>query len=196
MRCHNLLALTTLLAIIPSLSVLNADDSATLDRLPLTADDIADAIGLNIYNFHVAMKPSTRFEIAVSVQEAPDAEPQFLNRHSFTSDADVEAVDVLLSFLPRDKTLRGVLLSQDEEVDYRVNCPNCSPTGIATIISLPLREIRGTQKILIPMTGKSSRNLSDDNELCLIAILASKDGQPASLQKSFPRAKISVRFTD
>jgi hypothetical protein len=85
---------------------------------------------------------------------------------------------------------------EDEEVDYRVNCPNCSPTGIATIISLPLREIRGTQKILIPMTGKSSRNLSDDTELCLIAILASKDGQPASLEKSFPRAKISVRFTD
>jgi hypothetical protein len=171
-------------------------ESPALTRVPLTAGDIAGVTGLNIYKFSVAMKPGTRFEIVVSVQETPDATPRVLNRHSFASDGDTDNVELLLSFLARDNALRGVLLSQDEEVNYRVECPNCNPSGIATIIALPLNQFPGTQKTLIPMTGKRSQEISRDNESCLIAILASKDGEPASLQKSYPRATISVRITD
>lgn len=178
------------------IDLLNAKDSGALKRLPLTAGDISSVTGLNIYKFRVAMKPGTPFEVAISVQDARDAEPRFLNRQSFASDEDAQAVDLRLSFLPRDNKLRGVLLSQDDEVDYRIDCQACSPSGTATIISLPLHEIPGTRKTLIPMTAKRSHNLSDENETCLIAIIASQEGQSVSMQECFPRAKVSVRLTE
>ena len=52
------------------------------------------------------------------------------------------------------------------------------------------------RKTLIPMTAVRSSKLSDKNEICLIAILATDDGEPASMQKSYPRAKVSVMFAD
>ena len=173
-----------------------ADEPIKLEKLPLTASDISSVTGLNIYKYRIAINPGTKFDIAVSVIDSPNSKPQFLNLQTFTSDDDVDAVDLLLSFLPRDNTLRGVLLSQDEEVAYRIDCPQCSPSGIATNISLPLSDVRGTRKTLIPMTMDRSIEISDENEICLIAILASEDGEPASMQKSYPRAKVSVVLAD
>ncbi|EMB14205.1 hypothetical protein [Rhodopirellula europaea] len=173
-----------------------ADEPARLEKLPLTASDISSVTGLNIYRYRIALKPGTRFDVAVSVLDSPSSKPRFLNRQTFTSDDDVDAVDLLLSFLPRDNTLRGVLLSQDEEVAYRIDCPKCSPSGIATNIPLPLSNVRGTRKTLIPMTTDRSIEISAENEICLIAILASEDGNPASMQKSYPRAKVSVVLAD
>lgn len=173
-----------------------ADDPWRLERLPLTAADISSVTGLNVYKYRIAIKPGTKFDVVVSVLDSPTSKPRFLNRQAFTSDDDVNSVELLLSFLPKDNTLRGVLLSQDEEVAYRIDCPSCSPSGIATNISLPLSNVRGTQKTLIPLTMDRSIEISDENEICLIAILASKDGKPVSLQQSYPRAKVSVVLSD
>jgi hypothetical protein len=181
-----------LMAILATTNLTNADEPSRLEQLPLTAADISGVTGLNIYKYRIALKPGTKFDVAVSVLDAPNSKPRFLNRQTFTSGGDVDAVDLLLSFLPRDNTLRGVLLSQDEEVAYRIDCPQCSPSGIATNISLPLSNVRGTRKTLIPMTTDRSIETSEENEICLIAILASEDGKPASMQKSYPRAKVSV----
>lgn len=197
MRPHSLTML--LIASLPfaySGVLARADEPARLEKLPLTASDISSVTGLNIYKYRIAIKPGTKFDVTVSVIETPSSKPRFLNRQTFTSDDDVDAVDLLLSFLPRDNTLRGVLLSQDEEVAYRIDCPQCSPSGIATNISLPLSNVRGTRKTLIPMTMDRSSEFSDENEICLIAILSSEDGKPASMQKSYPRAKVSVVLAD
>ena len=184
------------LSFVVSGDLARADEPVKLENLPLTASDISSVTGLNIYKYRIAMKPGTKFDVAVSVIDSPNSKPRFLNRQTFTSDDDVDAVELLLSFLPRDNTLRGVLLSQDEEVEYRIDCPQCSPAGIATNISLPLSNVRGTQKTLIPLTRDLSKEISDENEICLIAILASEDMKPASMQKSYPRAKVSVMLAD
>ncbi|EMI46048.1 hypothetical protein [Rhodopirellula sp. SWK7] len=194
--CFNPVACLGLIVALGTTGVVNADETSRLERLPLTADDISSVIGLNIYKFRIAMDSRTEFQIAVSVQNAADAKSRFLNRQTFTSDEGTKAVDLLLSFLPRDDTVRGVLLSQDEEIEYRVRCSRCYPSGITTIISLPLSEIPGTQKTLIPMTADRSEKLSGEHETCLIAILASEAGNPVSMQNSYPRAKISVIFSD
>lgn len=175
---------------------LSADEPKKLEKLSVTASDLASVTGLNIYKYRIAIKPGTKFDVAISVLDSPDSKPRFLNRQTFTSDNDVDTVDLLLSFLPRDNTLRGVLLSQDEDVEYRIDCPRCSPSGIATNISLPLSNVRGTRKTLIPLTMDRSLEISDENEICLIAILAKEDGKPASMQKSYPRAKVSVVLAD
>lgn len=177
-------------------SLTSAEESYRFQKLPLTANDIAGVTGLNIYKYRIAMQPGTRFDVAVSVQDAPDAKPRFVSRNEFTSDDDVDGVDLLLSFLSRDNTLRGVLLSQDEEISYRVDCPRCSPAGIATNISLPLNDVPGTRKTLMLVTADQSAKLTGENEICLIAILATQDGKPASIQKSYPRAKVSIVFPD
>lgn len=194
--CVKPIGLLVLLAALSSSPSLRADEPLQLERLPLAAEDISGVLGLNIYKFRIPVKPSTQFKLVVSVQDTADDEPRVINRNSFTSSDDAQTVDLLLSFLPRDNTLRGVLLSQDEEVSYRVDCSQCDPSGISTIISLPLNDVRGTEKTLIPMTKERSATLSDENEICLIAILASKDGKPASMQESYPRAKVSVTFSE
>lgn len=194
-HCMTMLCIVSL-TVAASVGLAMADEPKKLEELSLTAKDIAGVTGLNIYKYRITMKPGTKFDVVVCVVDAPDARPRTLSRNVFTSDDDVEAVDLLLSFLPRDNTLRGVLLSQDDEISYRIDSPQCSPTGIATNISLPLSEIRGTRKTLIPMTADRSAELSDESEVCLIAILATEDGKPASMQKSYPRAKVSVVFAD
>jgi hypothetical protein len=173
-----------------------ADEPVKLERPSLTANDIAGVTGLNIYKYRITMKPSTKFDVVISVLDAPDAKPRILRRNAFTSKNDKDVVELLLSFLPRDNTLRGVLLSQDEEINYRIDSQDCSPTGIATIISLPLSDIRGTRKTLIPMTANVSAEHSGDSEVCLIAILADEDGKMDAMQERYPRAKVSVVFTD
>ena len=187
------IAMTVVLA---TVRLADAEEPLKLERLPLSANDISSVTGLNIYKFRVGMKPGTKFDVTVSVLDAPDAKPRLMSRQTFRSNDDVTEPDLLLSFLSRDNSLRGVLLSQDEEIVYRVECPQCSPTGIATIISLPLSDIPGTRKTLIPMTADQSAKLSDTNEVCLIAILAADDGKAVSMQRSYPRAKISLTFAD
>ena len=190
-----------LLASLLTLAPLGAADFVAagdppLERLPLTADDIAGVTGLNLYKFRVAMEPATAFSIDISVQDTPDAKPRIVSRYAFTADDDAEAVELRLSFLPMDDSLRGVLLSQDEEVTYRINGTNCSPSGLATVIALPLREIPGTRETLMAMNAEVSSELSDENEVCLIAVLASPEGEPPSTRKSYPRAKVSVRLNE
>jgi len=195
-NCFKPIACIALAAVLASTNVTNADEPSRLELLPLTASDISSVTGLNVYKYRIAIKPGTKFDVAVSVLDAPNSKPRFLNRQTFTSGDDVDAVDLLLSFLPRDNTLRGVLLSQDEEVAYRIDCQKCSPPGIAANIPLPLSNVRGTRKTLIPMTMDRSIEISAENEICLIAILASEEGKPASMQKSYPRAKVSVVLAD
>lgn len=188
--------LLALFALSVSNRVLVADEPSPIQRLPLSAGDITSVTGLNIYKYRIAMEPGTKFEVAVSVQNDADSKPRFLHRHSFVSDTGTDGVDLLLAFLPRDEKLRGVLPSQDEEVEYRVDCSGCSPRGIGTIMSLPLNEIPGTHKTLIPMAAERFGDLPDENEVCLIAIIASKPGKPVPTNEAFPRAKISVRFNN
>ena len=197
MRAHSIGAvLLGLLAVAVPAGATRAGEPQSLERLPVTAEDLAGVLGLNIYKFRVAMRPETEFDVVVSVQAAPDAAPRILSRHSFTSPAGADAVDLRLSFLPRDDTARGVLLTQDEEAVYRISCPDCSPGGIVTIIPLPLRDVPGTRKTLMPVNARLSAELSGENETCLVAILASASGEPPSARKSYPRAKISVKFKE
>ncbi|MBB3207893.1 hypothetical protein FHS27_003720 [Rhodopirellula rubra] len=46
------------------------------------------------------------------------------------------------------------------------------------------------------MTADRSEKLSGEHETCLIAILASEAGNPVSMRDSYPRAKISLIFSD
>lgn len=189
-------AFLVLIAVAATVGAAETDEPQPVERLSLTADDLAGALNLNIYKFRVPMRSETKFDIVVSVQDSPDAEPRVLSRQSLRHRGDAESVDLRLSFLPRDDSVRGVLLTQDEEVVYRVKCSGCSPGGFATIIPLPLREIPGTEKTLMPVNAEVSAELSDEGETCLIAILASEVGKPASTKTSYPRAKISVQIAE
>ena len=193
MRPQMLSTLTlALFSLVVSGGFVRADEPVKIEELPLTASDISSVTGLNIYKYRIAIKRGSKFDVAIFVLDSPNSKPRFLNRQTFTSDDDVDAVDLLLSFLPRDNTLRGVLLSQDEEVAYRIDCPRCFPSGVATNISLPLSDVRGTEKSLVSLTMDRSKEISGENEICLIAILASQEGKPASMRKSYPRAHVSV----
>lgn len=194
MHCHKWLALVTLLTLLPAYSGFCEEVPGPVKCLPLTAEDIADVTGLNIYKFRVAVEPGAAFELVIAEQDAADEVPRLLARSSFTSYSDANSIDLRLSFLPRDNALRGVLLSQDEDIEYRVDCEHCSPSGLATNIPLPLRDLPGTQKTLFPKPGKITQELSTEDEICLITILASENGRPASLETSYPRAIVSVKF--
>ncbi len=76
------------------------------------------------------MKPGKKFDVAVSVLDAPNSKPRFLSTKPLLPTMTSMLLICLLSFLPRDNTLRGVLLSQDEEVAYRIDCRKVPLLGL------------------------------------------------------------------
>lgn len=188
------LVLVAVFAMIMSTRIVGADEPRELQQLDITADDDVRLTGLDVDKFRVPTKAHAPIEVVVSEQRSPDAEPRILHRKRLDSERD--STELLLSFLPRDKTLRGVLLSE-EEVEYRVECPSCSPTGsptgFATIIPVPWNDIRSTRKTLVLLDSDRQHRVSRPEEICLIAILVAEEGQAPSLRESFPRAIVSVK---
>jgi hypothetical protein len=162
-------------------------------QIPLTADDIIAETGLNVYNFRLQIPKGQKFELRLRELPAKDAPEKGQRRFIFEKVTD-GPLTARLSFLRRDRQLRGVLLSQEEDAEFRVTCEGCSPTGLATIVPNPLYEVPPTEKTLMVLrSDKDWKPAKQGSPVPLLVIHESKN-QPEqrALDAIYPRAELVV----
>ena len=181
------------LAFAPLLAIVYAAERRVVipfQKVSVNTDELIGATGLNIYKFQVDMPKGQGFRVILRSLESRDSGARELHSWAFTKDGDAPTT-LLVSFLRRDGKLGGVLLSQEEEAEYRLDCPGCTPSGIATIVPLPLA---GTNKTLfVHRSDKDNEHFDGLDETRLITVVRSELGEPAPPPTSYPRVELVVQ---
>lgn len=142
-----------ILAAIAAAAVLSpralAQEAFDVTRKPVTAEDLKDEIGLDIYSFLLAVPEDGRFSFAL-LTVSPDAQETTQPLGIPFSRRPGEPPSGRLSLL-RESSLRGhALLSDDAWLDIRVTLTGCDGGGFATTIRNPAAGIPRNERQLIP----------------------------------------------
>jgi RNA polymerase sigma factor (sigma-70 family) len=116
------------------------------NTLALDANDLADALSLNIYKFKIDIAKGQKFNVILREQDDKDAEPKVLFGFTFRRNEGEGPTILRVDFTRTDKTAGGVLLSEDKQAQLRVSCPDCTPTSFVTIVTMPLSGVKTTEK--------------------------------------------------
>lgn len=169
-------------------------DSA-FQKLKLDADDLANVTGVNVYKFQVNIPKGQKFRVVLRELKEKGAEPRVLHQFPFLKESDGPSV-IRIAFLRRDRKLAGVLLSEEKDAEYGIECSGCSPSGMSTIVSTPLADLMPTRKTLyITQSDKHAKQMGLRG-VQLITVVASEPGQPGPTVKTFPRAELLLEFEE
>jgi hypothetical protein len=165
--------------------------SIPFQMVGLSADDLVEATGLNLYKYQVDMPKGQRFRVVIRDRESEDAPARVLFTFPFQKSEDGPTT-FRVSFLRRDHALHGVLLSEEKDAEFRFDGPGCTPSGIVTIVPLPLSGIEGTRKTCFVHKSDKDNERDGLKEMRLISIVASEPGKPAPPPTSYPRAELVI----
>jgi RNA polymerase sigma factor (sigma-70 family) len=165
-----------------------AQEDKSFQKLKLDADDLAEVTGVNIYKFQVNIPKGQRFRVVLREVKEKDAEPHVLHQYSFLKET-ADPLVIQVAFLRRDQKLAGALLSGEKDAEYRVVCAGCSPSGIVTIVPIPLADVPPTRKTLFVLQSDKQAQQIGLKGMQLITLVASEPGKPAPPPTSAPRAE-------
>lgn len=168
-----------------------AEGGQGFQKLKLEADDLAEITGVNIYKFQLNIPKGQRFRVVLREVKEKDAEPRVLHQFAFVKESDAPTV-IRVGFLRMDRKLAGFLLSEEKQAEYRIDCSDCTPGGIATIVPQPLAEVPPTRKTLFVSHSDKDAKQMGLKGVQLITVVASEPGQPAPPPTNAPRAELVI----
>jgi RNA polymerase sigma factor (sigma-70 family) len=158
----------------------------------VSADDIIEVTGLNVYKFRLDIPKGEKFRVMLRELADKDAGARALHQFDFTREAE-GPMTLRVSFLRRDGRLEGVLLDEAKQATYRVDCEGCSPPGIATIVQNPLAAVPPTEKVLSVIASDKAWGNSKSGPARLITVFHRNPGDNSGLiDAAFPRAELTV----
>lgn len=159
------------------------DRSVPFLRAKVSSDEILDVTGLNIYKFQLDIPKGEKFKVMLSRTESKDAEAKVLFHFDFTKEKE-GPVTLLVSFLRLDRKMEGVLLSEEKLAAFGLRCDGCRPPGLGTIVTNPLTDIPGPEKLLVVNRSDKDSESTKKGPTRLITIMQTKD--------EYPRGELSV----
>ena len=180
-------------ALLPVVSSAHAAEPRPFEKLSLTTDDLIAATRLDIYKFRVHVPD--KFRVVLRERNRKGDPAREIDRCAFEKDAKAMVVEIRISFLRTDGKLQGFLLSKEGDAVYRIDCSDCSPGGIATIVPLPLRHVPLTKQMLFVHHSQKDMQRWGLDEQRLITIVARQPGKPAQ-PTDFPRAELVIEEDD
>ena len=166
-------------------------DSVSFQRIELSADDLADATGLDIYKFRVDLAKGRRFRVVFRMRHDEKSPARESVGIPFQTTKD-EPTTIRVSFLRTDRTLQGFLLSTELRAEYRVNYSGGASGGFVTIIKNPLGDIDPTLRGLV-VHQSNERNAQEGlKETRLLTVAAHKPGGRGIDMSGYPRAEVVV----
>jgi hypothetical protein len=125
-----------------------ADDALRPREFQVTAGELAEAMGLDIYSYALKADKGDKFKISLREISKQDAEPAVLFSQSFTVAAQPRDGDIrlLISFLKSDNTIGSALRSNLPEMKLTLSASTCSPRTVTKTTSVPLKDI-GNKKV-------------------------------------------------
>ncbi len=91
-------------------------------RLGISADDLVEATGLDIYRFRIDVAKGEKFRVLLRSQDSKESPARELVDFSFEKESDGSGAVIGVSFLRRDRKLSGFLLSEEADGEYRLKC--------------------------------------------------------------------------
>lgn len=176
-------------------SVLQAEERNHFDRVDIPSDYVRRITGLNIYKFEVDLPESKRFRLILRELRADDEPARVLVSHEFEKrDNRNDKVTIVVSFLREDGILQGVLDTQEERGELRVETSGVMPVTATIGFEMPLRDIpRGVKKVVPHRTSRLPKRamigLSPD-ELRLLSIVVPVND--SFRMNQFPRAELVI----
>jgi RNA polymerase sigma factor (sigma-70 family) len=165
--------------------------SIAFRKVELSTDDLVEATGLNLYKYQVDIPKEQRFRIEIRELKNEGSPARVLFDYTFQKVAD-GPITLRVCFLRRDHKLQGVLLSEEKDAEFRLDCSGCNPSGIATIVTLPLSGIEGTRKSYMVHNSDKDSGRDRLKETRLITIVASEPNKPAPPPTTYPRAEVVI----
>jgi hypothetical protein len=166
-------------------------------KASLTTDELIDATGLNIYKFQLDLPKGQRFRVAVTEFPSKEVDPRELKSFDFQKTTD-GPMTLHISFLPTGGKLHGVLMGKEEEVDFRVSCDGCDPSGWGTIIPNPGAAIPSDGQLFAVFSTEKGWEAGNKGKIeakrtRLLALFACKPGKTvADFNTAYPRAELTV----
>jgi hypothetical protein len=166
-------------------------------KVSLTMDELMAATGLNIYKFQLDLAKGQNFRVAVTEFPSKEANPRELKSFDFQKITD-GPMTLHITFLPTGGKLHGVLMGKEEEVDFRVSCDGCDPSGWGTIIPNPGAAIPSDGQLFAVFSSEKgwkegSKGKTVAERTRLLALFASKPGKSiADFNTAYPRAELTV----
>jgi hypothetical protein len=166
-------------------------DSVTFERTELSADDLVDATGLDIYKFRADLVKGRRFRVVLRIRQDEKSPTRESVGVPFEIKRD-EPTTIRVSFLRTDRTLQGFLLSTEPEAEYRVNYSGGASGGFVTIIKNPLGDIDPTLRGLDVHQSDEKNAQEGLKETPLLTVAAQKPGGRGINMSGYPRAEVVV----
>jgi RNA polymerase sigma factor (sigma-70 family) len=172
------------------------DESTSFRQESVGVDELVNHTGLNIYKFVANIPKGKRFRVVWRQMNTPGGN-RVLYIYPLQKKTDAPTT-ILVSFLRRDGKLGSVLLSDDDEAQFRLDCSGCDPSGIATIVPLPMAGREITQKTLIVHKTDQQNGLPKVKGMRLITLLASEPGKPipSPLPADAARGELVIEFEE
>lgn len=163
--------------------------AAAFEKTSLTADELAWAVGLDVYKFQIDLPAKQTFTLTLREQVRADESARILHQYSFEK-TDAEPMTMVVSFLRRDAHLGRFLLGDALVGHYRVQLTHATPSGIAAAVQLPLATIPSTHKTLLVSPSSQANAAAKVNPRVLLSILAHDPGQTPDAATTYPRAEL------
>jgi hypothetical protein len=164
-------------------------DSVSFQRTGLSADDLVDATGLDIYKFRVVLAKGRRFRVVLRIRQDEKSPTRESVGIPFQTTRD-EPTSIRVSFLRMDRKLQGFLLSTEPEAEYRVNCSEGATGGFVTVIKNPLGDIAPTLRGLRAHQSDERNAQQGLKETRLLTVAAQEPGGRGIDMSGYPRAEV------
>lgn len=161
-------------------------------KVGLSADDLAESTGLDIYKFRVDLPKGQRFRVVLRAQQDEKSPAPETPGILFQTTAD-EPTIVRVSFIRMDRKLQGFLLSNEPQAEYRVNCSGGTNGGFATIVANPLAGTDATNRGVFAHQSSEREAKEGLKETRLLSVAAHKpDGRGVDMS-GYPRGEVVIR---
>ena len=166
-------------------------DSVPFQRIDLSADDLAEATGLDLYKFRLDLAKGRRFRVVLRVRQDEKSPARESAGIPFQATGD-EPTTIRVSFLRTDRKLQGFLLSTEPEAEYRVDCSGGATGGFVTVIKNPLGDIAPTLRGLFAHQSDERDAQEGPKQTRLLTVDAQKPGGRGIDMSGYPRAELVV----
>lgn len=157
-----------------------------ISRLSVDANDLVEAHALNIYKFTVEIEKGQQFHVVLRERDNEDAAPREVKKFTFRRSEKDGPTTLRIDFTRTDGIVGGVLLSDQKQTVFRVNCSDCEPSDMASVVAVPLSRLKSAERTLIASDkGNQEQHVKETQLLSIVPT----NGLGES---NFPRADLLI----
>lgn len=174
-----------------------AKPTPSIQKVNVSAQDLADVLSLNVYKFRMDLPKGQKFRLLIREFSIKGAVPKQHSAYDIEKSSDKPAT-LRVAFIRDDRLTGSAIFSRDEWMQYRVESTGCKPHPVGTMVHVPLVYLEPTRKTLIRSYESSEREKlrKTRKEIRLLTVVKSEPGKPSpsDTTTTFPRWELVIQL--